>query len=172
LSIPGLIGKRDCWTSPSLLIVSGHSFSCGYPGYAHGVPSETMEMTNMSFLVNQDDSVRFNQIKGRNMTGYFTNNELNKMFVIGNGQTIYFARDKGIMVGVQKCESTDITLLFNKPKLGKMTLQRITYKNTVAGIFHPPLELKGNDLVLKDFEWLEDDRPKVWRDVFIWEENQ
>jgi lipopolysaccharide export system protein LptA len=133
---------------------------------------DRMQMTSMSFIVNQDDSVRFNQIKGRNMTGYFTNNELTKMNVIGNGQTVYFARDKGIIMGVQKCESSDITLFFKKPPTGKMVLDKITYKKTVNGVFHPPLELKGNDLVLKDFEWLEDDRPKVWRDVFIWEENK
>jgi lipopolysaccharide export system protein LptA len=132
---------------------------------------ERMELTNSAFIINQDDSVRYNQIRGRNMTGYFVKNELHHMFVIGNGQTIYFARDKnkGPIIGIQKCESTDITLRFKKKgKPEKVSLDKITYKKMVAGVFHPPQELTGNDLKLKDFEWLEDDRPKSWQDIFKW----
>jgi len=124
---------------------------------------DKMELTNMSFVITQEDSIRFNQIKGRNMTGYFINNEMYKMLVIGNGQTIYFGKDKGALIGIQKCESSDITLFFKQRKLDK-----ITYKNAVSGVFHPPFELSGNDLLLKDFEWLDKQQPKSWRDVFIW----
>ncbi len=130
---------------------------------------ERMEMINSAFIINQDDSIRYNQIRGRNMTGYFVKNELHHMFVVGNGQTIYFARDKGSIIGIQKCESTDITLRFKKKgKPEKVSLDKITYIKSVAGIFHPPQELTGNDLKLKDFEWLEDDRPKSWLDIFKW----
>ena len=130
---------------------------------------ERMEMINSAFIINQDDSIRYNQIRGRNMTGYFVKNELHHMFVVGNGQTIYFARDKGSIIGIQKCESTDITLRFKKKgKPEKVSLYKITYIKSVAGIFHPPQELTGNDLKLKDFEWLEDDRPKSWLDIFKW----
>jgi lipopolysaccharide export system protein LptA len=132
---------------------------------------ERMEMINSAFIINQDDSINYNQIRGRNMTGYFVKNELHRMLVVGNGQTIYFARDKskGPIIGIQKCESTNIALQFKKKgKPEKVALDKITYIKTVAGVFHPPHELTGNDLKLKDFEWLEDDRPKSWLDIFNW----
>ncbi|MDP4210681.1 MAG: OstA-like protein [Bacteroidota bacterium] len=125
---------------------------------------ERMEMTNAGFIISQEDSIRFNQIKGRDMTGYFNkDNELYKMLVKGNGQTIYFAKDQGSLVGVQKAESSDIILFFKQRKL-----DRLTYLSQVNGAFHPPFELSGFDLQLKDFIWLDHLRPRSWRDVFIW----
>jgi lipopolysaccharide export system protein LptA len=133
---------------------------------------ERLELTSMSLIVSQDekDTAKFNQIKGRNMTGHFIKNNLRLMYVKGNGQMIVFhkeAQGKKIM-GVQKTESSDIKLFFKKNKANKTDLDRVIYINSVQGAFHPPLELKGNDLKLKDFLWLEKFRPKTWPEVFIW----
>ena len=90
------------------------------------------------------------------------------MYVKGNGQMIVFHKDKGDVVGVQKTESSDIKLFFKKNKMDKLDLDRVIYINSVQGSFHPPLELKGNDLKLKDFVWLEKLRPRTWPDIFTW----
>ena len=126
-----------------------------------------MEMTNSAFITQQQDSIRFNQIKGRNMTGYFRNNEIYKMVVKGNGQSLYFAKEEKTeeITGIMKTESSEITM-FMKNK----ALDKINYTQTVSGTFHPPFELSGNDLLLKDFSWLEKIRPKNWKDIFIWQE--
>lgn len=131
---------------------------------------ERMELTSMSFIVSQDekDTTKYNQIKGRNMIGYFIKNNLRSMYVKGNGQMIVFHKDRGKVMGVQKTESSDIKLFFKKNKADKLDLDRVIYINAVQGAFHPPFELKGSDLLLKDFVWLERFRPKTWPEVFIW----
>jgi lipopolysaccharide export system protein LptA len=136
---------------------------------------DKMEMTNSSFIISKEDSAMYNQIKGRDMTGYFVDNDLRKMYVNGNGQMIIFHKDsdgKDIM-GVQKTESSNINVYFKKIKNDKneekSTLDKLTYINTVQGSFNPPNELKGPDLLLKDFIWLEQFRPKAWKEIFIWQ---
>ena len=130
---------------------------------------ERMEMTASSFIISEQDTGRYDQIKGRNMTGRFVNNNLRQMYVKGNGQMIKFHGEKKEVMGVQKTESSDIKILFKKNKKDKLDLDRVIYINSVQGAFHPPLELKGNDLKLKDFIWLESFRPKTWPEIFIWQ---
>jgi lipopolysaccharide export system protein LptA len=130
---------------------------------------DKMEMTNNSFAISQQDSGRFNQMKGRNMFGFFANNELRKLYVKGNGQMIFFHKDQDEIMGIQKTESSDILIYFKKnEKTGKPALDKVKYINDVQGTFNPPLELKGGDLKLKDFIWLIKYRPKIWTDIFIW----
>ncbi len=126
-----------------------------------------MDMTNSAFITQQQDSVRFNQIKGRNMTGYFRKNEIYKMVVKGNGQSLYFAKEDNTeeITGIMKTESSEITIFMKDKKLDK-----INYTQTISGTFHPPFELSGSDLLLKDFSWLEKIRPKSWQDIFVWQE--
>jgi lipopolysaccharide export system protein LptA len=126
-----------------------------------------MDMTNSAFITQRQDSIRYNQIKGRNMTGYFKNNEIYKMVVKGNGQSLYFAKEDSTneITGIMKTESSEITMFMKDKKL-----QKINYIQTVSGTFHPPFELSGNDLLLKDFIWLETIRPKTWKDIFEWQE--
>ena len=48
-------------------------------------PDEIRMKENAFIIAMEDDSLRFNQIKGKNMTGYVRNNELQKIDVDGNG---------------------------------------------------------------------------------------
>ncbi|MFZ1497331.1 MAG: OstA-like protein, partial [Saprospiraceae bacterium] len=50
-------------------------------------------MYDKSFIASQEDAERFNQIKGADMIGLFSDNELKQITVTGSGQTIYYARD-------------------------------------------------------------------------------
>jgi hypothetical protein len=125
---------------------------------------DKMYINSSAFIISQDnDTVQFNQIKGRNIIGYFVNNQLSKMEVKGNGQFLYFAKDGPDLVGINKTESSNINMYFKSNKLSK-----ITPINSVEGAFYPPEELKGNDLFLKDFEWFDKIRPRKWTDIFRW----
>jgi len=129
-----------------------------------------MDLNNSAFIVSKakEDTGKFDQIKGRNMVGYFEKNNLRRMLVKGNGQMIVFHKDRGDIIGVQKTESSDIKLFFKKNKEEKLDLDRVIYINSVVGSFHPPTELKGSDLLLKDFIWLEKYRPRTWPEIFTW----
>ncbi len=52
--------------------------------------TDRLELFSSAFVTSQIDSIRFNQIKGRSLTGYFKNNELYKIDIKGNGESIYY----------------------------------------------------------------------------------
>src|SRR5690606_28421230 len=56
---------------------------------------DNLLLLSNAFLVNSEhDSTKLNQIKGRKITGFFTDNELERLFVDGNAESIYYTRDE------------------------------------------------------------------------------
>src|SRR3546814_20241355 len=54
-----------------------------------------MLLLSNAFMVNtQLDSSKYNQVKGRRITGFFTDNALDRMFVDGNAESIYYMVDE------------------------------------------------------------------------------
>lgn len=151
------IGEPVLWAGKTQL-------SANYiKAYIKNQKIDKMDMKTMAFIVSQVDTGHFDQIKGRDMTAFFSNNELYKMFVKGNGQSIYFPVEDGEVQATDKNESSDIVIFFKN-----RALDRITYINSVNGVMYPPDELSGQDLFLKDFKWHNDKRPQKWTDIFSW----
>jgi lipopolysaccharide export system protein LptA len=123
-----------------------------------------VEFHNASFITSRDDSIRFNQIRGRNMTGYFYNNQLVRILVKGNGQAIYFIRDELELIGVNKVESTDMIIYLKDNRI-----DRINMLVEPAGTIYPPEYLQKEELFLKGYIWLEKYRPFRKEDIFRWE---
>lgn len=122
-----------------------------------------IEMHKSAFIVSQEDSSRFNQIKGKDMIGYFRDGELYIIDVIGNGQTIYYAIENNEIVGVNQAESSNITIHIKNKKI-----YRIKMITKPDGILNPLDEVTENELFLKGFSWLDKDRPKTKWDIFRW----
>ncbi|MES2837620.1 MAG: OstA-like protein [Bacteroidota bacterium] len=126
---------------------------------------ETLHLTNNAFISEEVDSNMYNQIKGKTMIGYFVKNELSRISVKGNGQTIYYAKeDNDSYIGVNKAECTDLMIYLKESKVDKITF----YKKPVATLY-PIDKISGDDLFLKDFKWYGAKRPKNRYDVFVWE---
>ncbi len=124
---------------------------------------QSILLTNSAFIISQEDSVRFNQIKGKVMRGYFTDNKLRKIKVEGNGQTIYYGKDKDKYIGVNKAECSDL-LIFLKDN----EVEKITFINRPDATLYPINELSPSDLLLKDFVWKIKHRPLSKNDIFSW----
>jgi lipopolysaccharide export system protein LptA len=122
---------------------------------------DRLEMYHSSFIISMEDSLRYNQIKGKNMTGFFKEGKLYRINVNGNGETIYYAKDQEEIVGVNKAESSNIVIFIKNSKVDKIRLI-----NQPAGILHPPAELPPAELKLKGFVWYEEQRPKSKYDIF------
>lgn len=121
------------------------------------------KLMNTAFIVSQKDSVSFDQIRGKEMFGYIKNNQLSRIDVFGNGQTIYFTIDEkeNEIVGVNFAESSDLAIFLKKGQLS-----RINLKKQPTGTLYPLGELK--ETKLKDFRWLENLRPKSKKEIFFW----
>lgn len=124
---------------------------------------QSMLLTNSAFIISQEDSMRFNQIKGKMMHGYFADNKLRKIRVEGNGQTIYYGKDKNKYIGVNKAECSDLLIFLKDSEVDK-----ITFITKPDATLYPINELQASDLLLKDFMWKVKQRPNSYKDIFIW----
>jgi hypothetical protein len=125
-------------------------------------PDEIHLRTDAFIIALEDDSLRFNQIKGRNMVGYIRKNQLSKIDVTGNGQSNYYAHgDKGEIIGLNKAESSDITIYMNKGKVKKIVMIE-----SPEGELKPMEEIQAVDKFLPGFLWQEEIRPKNKEDIF------
>jgi lipopolysaccharide export system protein LptA len=109
----------------------------------------------------EDDSLRFNQIKGKNMIGYIRKNQLTKIDVSGNGQSNYYAKNEDGLIGLNKAESSDITIYMNEGKVKK-----IVFVKSPEGELKPMGEIQTTDKFLPGFLWQEEIRPKNKEDIF------
>jgi lipopolysaccharide export system protein LptA len=117
-----------------------------------------------AFIASQVDSVRFNQIRGKIITGYFKESDLYKVVVNGNGQTIYYSQDEeDKFIGVNRGESSDL-LIF----LENSTIQTISFQNDPDATFYPIMELSPEELRLKEFSWRVALRPTRKADIYEW----
>jgi len=123
----------------------------------------SLDMEKSAFLSSKFDSIRFNQIKSRNMKGWFTDGNLTKIDALESCESIYFLDDEKVLVGVNKIQSQKMTISVEKNKV-----KRITCFTNPSGILYPPNELKDNDLILSGFQWFEEYRPLTVLEMFIW----
>ncbi len=122
-----------------------------------------LELIGSAFIISQEDSLKFNQIKGKNMTGFFKDEALYKIMVSGNGQAIYYIKDEedGKIMGVNKSESSYITLYIKDKEIDKIILI-----NQIDGVLNPEGEATPDELKLEGFVWKESLRPKKMEDIF------
>ncbi|RLD25232.1 MAG: hypothetical protein DRI71_00160 [Bacteroidetes bacterium] len=119
---------------------------------------DVLNMNNNAFVITQDSSKNYNQIKGRDMIAKFEGNELSKVNVYGNGESIFYMYDEvtNVMMGMNKIICSDITLIFEN-----RILKDASFLVNPEGDFIPPHELKETDKTLKGFVWHGDLRPEL-----------
>lgn len=123
--------------------------------------ADKMELYNSAFVSSQIDDLRFNQIKGRSLTGFFKNNDLYRINIEGNGETIYYLLDGELVVGVNQAKCSSIEILVDK---GKIT--EINELRNPEGTIDPPVTVNPEKLRFDDFKWLDYLRPKKVADIF------
>lgn len=109
-----------------------------------------------SFVISQDTSKNYNQIKGRKMVADFRKGKLNRVFVNGNGESIYFATDEktGLLTGMNNVLCSNIIIRFKEGKVSN-----ISFIKQPDGNFVPPHEIEEENTRLSDFKWRADERP-------------
>jgi lipopolysaccharide assembly outer membrane protein LptD (OstA) len=123
--------------------------------------ADRMELYNSAFITSGVDSLRYNQIKGRTLKGYFRDNELYKVRIEGNGETIYFLADKDKLIGVNHATSSSIEILVENGKINEI----VEFQNP-DGKLDPPMLAPPSRLRLKGFAWHQGIRPVNKNDVF------
>ena len=123
-----------------------------------------MNLINKGFIV-QDDSVGFNQIKGRKIVGLFRDNELYRVNAFNDSETVYYIRDQEDVTGVNKLKSTDVVILIEERRA-----QEVTHIGSPEGEMIPPNEFDPVELTLSGFKWLIELKPMDKNDIYEWKE--
>ncbi len=123
-------------------------------------------LENMAFIASAEDSGQYNQIKGRDMYGYFENNELVRIDVNGNGETLYYARDMGVIIGANKAAGSNMVIFLKDRKF-----DRILFVNQPDATFYPIEKLPEETRFFQHFTWYGEYRPLKKEDIFSWRLN-
>jgi len=110
--------------------------------------------------------MRFNQIKGKMATASFLNSELESVWVDGNGELVYYPTDdkegKPQAMGTNEGECSSILIRFEGGELSALRMEgqpkSVFKSNRFAG---------SEPLLLRDFKWLRDQRPRSQNEIFL-----
>ncbi|MCX6305849.1 MAG: organic solvent tolerance protein OstA [Bacteroidetes bacterium] len=126
--------------------------------------ADSLKLYGSAFIISKDDTGSFNQIKGRVILAKFRENELYKIKVLGNAQTIYYAREEDkSLIGINLAVSSDMLVFLEKNQL-----KSITYIDSPEAHLMPEKSVPLNERKLKNFRWEEKRRPLQKSDIFIW----
>ncbi|NOU47958.1 MAG: organic solvent tolerance protein OstA [Bacteroidales bacterium] len=124
---------------------------------------DSLVMYNTAFIVSHDSIENYNQIKGKNMTGYFVDNELKRIYVDGNAQTVYWVREEDkSLIGTNLAKASTMLI-----RLHENEIESITYRSNPNEVMYPEKELPNDSDRLKGFRWLSEWRPLVKSDIFV-----
>ena len=129
---------------------------------------DSLKVLNNAFIISKDTiGTGFNQVKGQNLYGRFSENKLKEVDIIKNTEVIYYLRnDKNELIGINKNVSSKINMIFD----GK-TIDTMTFFTDVDGDIYPEADLPENARKLRGFIWRGDERIITKEDIFPPEED-
>lgn len=117
-----------------------------------------------ALTVEMKDSIRFNQVSGKEMKAYFVNKEIRKVDVIGNVQVIYFPEESdGSMIGMNTSESSLLNMYLKGRKLERMVMSPKS-----NGTLYPLDQAPTDKMKLPTYAWFDYIRPINKDDIFNW----
>ncbi len=118
--------------------------------------ADNFSIYKSGFIISPSGAKYYDQIKGTNIFGYFMNNELYRLDVKGNGESLYFGKDdKNKYIGANKATSTNITIYFKDKKIDK-----IAFIKKPEATFTPIKMMAKDQFELKNFNWQIERKPK------------
>jgi len=116
---------------------------------------DNMQLKKDGFIVSTEaDSSRFNQVKGKAMTGLFKDSKLYKMLVDGNAESIYYTMEDSVYSGMNRTLSGRMRLDFADNKITDVTLVR-----KAEGDYFPIEGIPQDKAMLEGFIWKPKERP-------------
>jgi len=114
-----------------------------------------------SMVINSEDGILFNQIKGRNSTVFFRDDQAREMFVEGNAQAVYYALDDNrAYIGLNETSCSEMRLFFADNKV-----ESIKFYQQPSGKFIPMDQAGRETKKLDGFFWDRARRPRGLGDL-------
>ncbi len=86
---------------------------------------DKLNLLQNAFIISEDSLDLYNQIKGRNMMGFFKRNELHKINVNGNGQAVYVIKDEEDKIsGINTVSCSQMNIYVDKKEIHRISFQK------------------------------------------------
>lgn len=120
-------------------------------------------MKDKAFAIMSDTLLNFNQMKGRRMTGYFKEGQIENLEIDGNGESLYYALEADTLTqGVNRILSSTIKLTFQDGAIRKSN-----FGVRPDGKFTPVQKVDEKISRLEGFKWRIEEKPER-SDVDAW----
>src|SRR5690606_3206119 len=114
-----------------------------------------------AFIVNtQLDSTKFNQVKGRKITGYFKDDELDRVYVDGNAESIYYTVEDNEFTGMIRSISSRIKIQFEDQEMTDVISIR-----KAESTYYPLEQVPPDKDILEGFIWRPELRPQSKEEI-------
>jgi lipopolysaccharide export system protein LptA len=115
-----------------------------------------------AYIINSPDLQFFNQIAGNRVVAYFVEGSIDRMKVLGNAESIYYAMDEtDAYIGVNQTVSSEMLIRFLEGNI-----DQIVFYYQPEGVFTPMSRANHAALKLEGFRWEFDRRPQSVDDLF------
>lgn len=114
-----------------------------------------------AFIIVQEDTLSYDQIRGTEMMAYFDSTGALKRFdSMGGASGVFYIEENGSLATVNKFESKMLTAT-----LKDGNIQDLNYFDAVKTDAYPVVQMKKDEKILKGFDWQPDKRPKGPEDI-------
>lgn len=123
--------------------------------------THSFQVLQNAFIVNlETDTTKFNQVKGKKITGFFHEGEMRDMIVDGNAESMYYNKDKnGNYDTMNQTVSGRIRFKFADKELSEVTI----IKKNEGTMF--PIDKMPKEPLLTGFIWKPELRPRSKADI-------
>lgn len=130
--------------------------------YLKNKKPERLYVFENSMAINRvDSSIYYNQLKGTTINAMFLEGKINHMRAKGNAENIYYGTDEAKkFIGVNKSSADIIDVVFDDGKA-----QKVVFLRNLDGVTYPMKQVDHNEIKLKNFKWLDAQRPKSKYDI-------
>ena len=123
---------------------------------------DSLKLLQNGFIISNDTIENFNQIKGKDIYGKFRNGDLHTINVIGNSETLYYARNETKeLIGINKAISSSMFI-----KLKDNEINEISFIRDPEAELSPEETIPENARKLKGFIWRNKERFSEKEDIF------
>ena len=114
-----------------------------------------------AFIIVQEDSLSYDQIRGAEMMAYFdSTGTLRRFDSMGGASGVFFIEENGSLATVNKFEAKMLTAT-----LRNGDIQDLNYFDAVKTDAYPVVQMTKDEKTLKGFDWQPDKRPKGPEDI-------
>jgi len=114
-----------------------------------------------AFIITQEDTMVFNQIKGAEVMAYFdTTSALRRFDALGGAVALFYLEENGQIATANKVQSKMLSATLKDGEV-----ERVYYFETPKNDAYPLVQMPAEDKKMKGFNWAPEKRPAGKRDI-------